>query len=136
MSTLSNITKAFNKRLATITPNIEIAYEGGSFTPTYGVPYQRVQLSPSRPLNPTLGGNYHREKGTFQIFLCYPSNAGTTTILDRAELTRSYFKRGDSFSEGDSTIIIMGTPFISGTSIVQDRIVLPVLISYSVEVFS
>lgn len=136
MNTLSDITKAFNKRLNTITPAIETAYEGVSFTPTFGVPYQRVQLSPSRPLNPTLGGNYHREKGTFQIFLCYPTNLGTVEILDRAELTRSYFKQGDSFSEGSTTIIIVGTPYIAGTNQVQDRIVLPILISYSAEVFS
>jgi len=135
MNTLSEITKAFNKRLNSITPNIDTAYEAVSFTPTPGIPYQRVQLSPARPLDPTLGGLYHREIGSYQIFLCYPNNLGTIPILDRAELTRSYFHQGDSFTEGNTTIIIVGTPYIAGTSTVQDRTVLPIIISYSAEVF-
>lgn len=136
MSTLSDITKAFNKRLSTITPSIQTAYEAVSFTPTPGVPYQRVQLIPSRPLNPTLGQVYHRERGSYQILLCYPNNVGTISVLDRAELTRSYFQQGDSFLEGSTRVIIQGTPYIAGTSTVQDRTVLPLIISYYAEVFS
>lgn len=134
MSTLSNITKAFNKKLNSIIPSIETAYEAVSFNPTPGIPYQRVQLVPSRPQT-LFGSNYFREKGTYQILLAYPGNLGTTDILDRAELIRSTFKSGTSLIESGTTVIITGTPFIGGTGIVQDRIVLPILISYSVEVF-
>lgn len=134
MSTLLNITKGFNKRLASISPSIEIAYEAVSFTPVAGVPYQRVQLIPARPQNPTLGQNYYREKGTYQILLCYPGNLGTTDILDRAELTRSFFKQGTSFTEAGTTVIVVGTPYVGGANIVQDRLVLPIIINYTAEV--
>lgn len=132
---LKNITNAFYKRLRTITPELSTAYESVSFEPIVGIPYQRVQLIPSRPENPTLGQEYHREVGTFQIFLCYPTNQGTFPVLERAELTRSYFQRGTTLVEGGSIINILRTPQIAGTSIVKDRIIVPVIIQYSVEVF-
>ncbi len=132
---LLNITKAFHKRLATITPSLATAYESVSFEPVQGTPYQIVQLVPTSPANPTLGGSHYREQGTFQIFLCYPANAGTFPVLERAELTRSYFQRGTTLVEGTSIINILQTPKIAGTSISQDRIIVPVIIQYSVEVF-
>jgi hypothetical protein len=130
-----DIKKAFEKRLNSITPSIQTAYEAVSFTPTQGVPYQKVQLSPNQPENPTIGDGYYREVGEFQVFLCYPSNKGTSEVLTRAELVRSYFQRGTTLVEGASEIIIIRTPQIAGTSIIGDRIIVPVLIQYSVGVF-
>lgn len=136
LNTLTNIKKAFEKRLALITPSIATAYEAVSFTPVAEVPYQRVQLVPRNPDNPTMGDNYYREVGEFQIFLCYPTNKGTGEVLTRAQLVRSYFERGTTLVEGSTEVNIIVTPQIAGTATVGDRVIVPVIVSYSAGVFS
>jgi len=126
------IKKALEKRLATMSPVITTAYSAVSFTPTQGVPYQRVQLVPRRPENPTFGDSYYREVGEFQIFLAYPSNKGEAEVLARAELVQQHFARGTTLTEGGLDIIIQKTPQITGSTIVGDRIIVPVIIQYSV----
>jgi len=135
MSELVNITKAFHARLDTVNPSLETAYESVSFTPIEGVPYQRVQLVPRTPENPTLGDTYYREVGEFQIFLCYPSNKGTLDILERAELTRDAFKRGLTLVEAGTVITIMRTPSIGAPGITGTRLVVPIIVKYKVDVF-
>lgn len=129
-----NIKKAFEKRLATLSPAIATAYEGVSFTPTTA-PYQRVMLVPSQPLNPTMGTEHYREVGSFQVFLNYPANKGSGEAIARASQIRTLFKRGTTLIEDSTEVKILTTPKISGNSIVQDRIVVPVIISYIADVF-
>lgn len=129
-----NIKKAFEKRLATLSPAIATAYEGVSFTPTTA-PYQRVMLVPSQPLNPTMGTEHYREVGSFQVFLNYPANKGSGEAIARASQIRTLFKRGTTLIEDSTEVKILTTPKISGNSIVQDRIVFPVIISYIADVF-
>lgn len=129
-----NIKKAFEKRLATLSPAIATAYEGVSFTPTTA-PYQRVMLVPSQPLNPTMGTEHYREVGSFQVFLNYPANKGSGEAIARASQIRTLFKRGTTLIEDSTEVKILTTPQISGNSIVQDRIVVPVIISYIADVF-
>lgn len=130
---IENTKKALEKHLSALTPSLSTAYEGVSFSPVNGTPYQRVQLVPSRPENPTLGDDYFRDNGEFQVFLLYPSNKGTGEVLGRAEALRSHFKRGTTLTEGNSVVQIMRTPYISGCTIIGDRVIIPVLIRYSVE---
>jgi hypothetical protein len=130
---IENTKKALEKHLSALTPSLSTAYEGVSFSPVNGTPYQRVQLVPSRPENPTLGDDYFRDNGEFQVFLLYPSNKGTGEVLGRAEALRSHFKRGTTLTEGNSVVQIMRTPYISGCTIIGDRVIVPVLIRYSVE---
>lgn len=129
-----NIKKAFEKRLATLSPAIATAYEGVSFTPTTA-PYQRVMLVPSQPLNPTMGTEHYREVGSFHVFLNYPANKGSGEAIARASQIRTLFKRGTTLIEDSTEVKILTTPQISGNSIVQDRIVVPVIISYIADVF-
>ena len=129
-----NIKKAFEKRLATLSPAIATAYEGISFTPTTA-PYQRTMLVPSQPLNPTMGTEHYREVGSFQVFLNYPANKGSGEAIARASQIRTLFKRGTTLIEDSTEVKILTTPKISGNSIVQDRIVVPVIISYIADVF-
>ena len=131
---LLNIKKALEKHLAAMTPSIQTAYEGVSFIPTQGTPYQRVIVSPRRPENPTMGDSYHREVGTFQIFLNYPNNKGTADAIARAEMIQEHFKRGTTLTDGGYNVIVMYTPQIAGTTIIGDRLIVPVLVSYSVGV--
>ena len=127
---LQNIKKAFEKKLAALQPTIQTSYEGVTFNPTSGVPYQRTQLVPRRTDNPSVGDDHYRDNGEFQIFLAYPTNKGTGEILTRAELVRDFFKRGTTLIEGDTTVLITKTPQIAGTSILGDRLVVPVIITY------
>lgn len=130
---MKDIKKALEKHLAALTPSISTAYEALSFTPVPGTPYQKVQISTQRPENPTLGDDYYRDRGEFQVFLCYPTNKGTGEVLTRAELLREHFKRGTTLVEGGATVLITRTPQIAGTAIIGDRVIVPVLITYSVE---
>ena len=129
-----NIKRAFEKKLAAMSPAISTAYESVSFTAVPGTPYQRTQLLPRRPENPTMGDGYYREVGEFQIFLAYPANKGAAEVLARAELVQQHFARGTTLVEGAHEINIMRTPQIAGNIIVSDRIIVPVIIQYSVGV--
>lgn len=126
------IKKALEKHLAAMTPALSTAYEGLSFTPVAGTPYQRCYVIPRRPENPTFGDSYYREVGEFQIFLAYPSNKGSGEVLARAELVQQHFARGTTLTEGGLDINILRTPQISGSTVAGDRIIAPVIIQYSV----
>ena len=127
---LLNIKIAFEKRLALMTPPLQTAYESVSFNPTPGIAYQKVQLVPRRTENPTLGDEHYRDTGEFQIFLSYPTNKGTAEIISRADMIKEFFKRGTTLTEGSTTVRILRTPQISGSTVAGDRIILPVIISY------
>lgn len=131
---LVTIKKALEKRLQLITPSISTSYESVSFTPVTGEPYQKVQIIPRQPDNPTLGGGCYREVGEFQVVLAYPSNVGTLDVLTRAELVQQHFARGTSITEGSLTVIIPRTPQIAGASVIGDRVIVPVIIRYLVEI--
>lgn len=127
---LLDIKKAFEKKLATMTPALSTAYESVAFTPVAGTAYQRVQLVPRRTENPTFGDDHYRDTGEFQIFLAYPTNKGTADIIARAELIKEFFKKGTTLTEGSTTVRILRTPQIAGTTTSGDRSVVPVIISY------
>lgn len=133
---LTDIKKAFEKKLQTLSPALSTAYEGVAFTPVSGTPYQAVQLVPRRTENPSVGDDHYRDTGEFQVFLAYPTNSGSATILARAEALRTHFKRGTSLVEGSTTVLITRTPQISGTTVVGDRLVVPVIITYISDVIS
>lgn len=129
------IRRAFEKALKNLDPVFQTAYENVSFIPVIDVPYQRVQLVPFDPENPTMGDNYHRETGEFQIFLCYPLNKGVADAYEKAEVIKNFFHRGSSLAQDDIEVIIRSTPSVSGGITVNDRYVLPVIIEYYVSIF-
>lgn len=133
---LINVKRALERHLNNLTPALSTAYEGESFSPVAGTPYQRVQLVPRGVENPVLGDEYHRLIGEFQVFLAYPLNKGTGAALQRAELVKNHFKRGTFFQEGDVRVHVLETPDIKGTVITQDRLVVPIIIDYTAEVNS
>lgn len=129
------IRKAFEKKLQQITPAIQTAWESVAFTPTQGVPYQRVQLVPFKPENPTYGDNYHREVGEFQVYLCYPNGKGTQEAQERAELLKNTFYRSLTLVQDGVEIVIRRTPAISAGFITNDRYILSVSIEYYASIF-
>ena len=131
---LHNVKKSLERHLSTLVPNIDTAYEGDSYTPVSGTPYQRIQIVPRRVENPVFGSEYYRMIGEFQVFLAYPLNRGTGDVLTQAERVRNHFKRGTSFLENNTRVHILSTPEILSAIVTQDRIVVPVMIEYTAEV--
>ena len=128
------IKKALEKKLLQLDAVIETAYESVSFKPTNGVPYQRVQLIPRIPSNPTMGSNHYREIGEFQVLLAYPSNNGTLDVLTKAESIQQHFARGTTITESSIQVIITRTPQIVGAQVLGDRVLVPVIIKYLVDI--
>ena len=122
--------------LNTIAPTIATAFENVPFTPINGTPWQRVNLLPAQPQNPTLGGVFRRETGIFQVMLAYPENAGTSAAATRAELIRTQFTRGTTFTSGTLRVLIDLSPRVSQGMNDGGWYRLPVSIPYVADVYT
>ncbi len=110
-------------------PALSTAWENVPFEPVAGVPYQQVFILFAEPDNIEYGSNY-RELGFMQINLLYPLEVGTKDINTRAELIRTTFKRGNSFTSGGVTTTIHKTPEIMNGRVEGDRYKLIVKIPF------
>lgn len=125
-----NIRKAFEKKMIAFSPAISLSFENVSFSPVNNVPYAALTLSPADVRNPTLGDNYHREVGLFQVLLCFPIGQGANAAATKAEEIKSYLKRGTNLVEGGTTVIIDKTPSIGRAYVENNRLCIPVRVSY------
>lgn len=124
-----SIRQALESAVDGITPALATAWENDEYTPVTGTPYQRVYLLPVDPENIEYGDVY-RENGILQINLFYPLKAGTATAATRAELIRSTFKRGNSYSKDGISVVINKTPKIKQGRRIDDRWMIPVDINF------
>jgi hypothetical protein len=115
--------------LAAMSPNLASAWENTPYVPVAGTPYQRVFLLAAPPENLEIGPIYI-EQGILQVSLAYPLDGGPQAAAARAELIRSTFKRGASFTASGVTVNIERTPEIAPAQIEQDRYVLPVKVRF------
>lgn len=130
MSGVINIRAALETALNAITPSLATAWENAAFTPLLSsVPYQQVNILFAEPSNLEFGSR-HIEQGYMQVRLMYPQDAGSKDAATRAELIRSTFYRGASFSNGGVTVIIEKTPEIATGSTDGDRWAVPVKIRF------
>lgn len=104
-------------------------WENTAFLPVAGNAYQQVNILFAEPDNVEYGRT-HRELGYMQCKLMYPLQAGTATATTRAELIRSTFYRGASFTASGVTVIIERTPEIGAGSVEGDRWAIPVKIRF------
>lgn len=129
----SNVRKAFEKMLVAL-PNglgsANTAYENVSFTPVSTQPYQLSRLVPLSVENPTLGDNYHREVGFYQVVLSYPKGKGVGALSTMADKVKDYFKRGTTLVEATDKIIVDRTPEISSVYINDTRAEITIRIRY------
>lgn len=103
--------------LAAILPALPTAWQNVPFERPVNQPWQKADVLFAAPENPEVGNSFYREQGIFQISLFYPLNVGLGVGLARAQLIRSLFYRGSSFTNGAITAIIAQTPEIdSGAS--------------------
>jgi hypothetical protein len=86
------------------------------------------------PTDPVLGTGYYRENLELQIFVNSPNNKGVGEALSRAELLRTHFKKGLTIQKDTLIIHILETPRISGSAVIGDRLIVPILIPIVSEV--
>lgn len=121
---------ALEVALNAMSPSLATAWENAPYAPISGTPYQRVNLLLAEPDNPEMGGHLHTERGYLQVSLAYPLNAGPGTATARADLIRSTFYRGRSFTSGAITVHIEKTPEIAPGRVEEDRFVIPVKVRF------
>lgn len=131
---LAIIRRALEKRLATLSPALETAFENAPYTPTPGTPFQRVNLLPNTPDNSIQGATTYFERGLFQITLCYAIGTGPAATEAQAQLTRAHFKRGTTMVESGVTVIITDTPRVSPALIDGDRYTIPISIAWQAQI--
>jgi hypothetical protein len=123
-------------RLLTLGWADQTAFEGKSFSPTAGAPYQEVTTAFFEPDAITVSGS-DMQRGTFQVRLLYPitmadgSQPGIGPQTARAEAIAAIFPRNAKFSSGGQTVKIMRKPAITRAPVQGDRDVTIVRMRFS-----
>lgn len=123
------IRAALEVALNAMSPALSTAWENAAFVPVPGTPYQQVNVLFASPDNIEFGRT-HRESGFMQVKLMYPLQVGTSAAAARAELIRSTFYRGASFTSSGVTVVVERTPEISPGSVDGDRYAIPVKVRF------
>lgn len=131
---IKEIKKAVRARLKALTPALPTALEAMSFTPPTGM-YQRLQFLIEPPTDPTFGTYFYRENVQVQIFVVDELDKGTTNAETRAELIRDWFGKGLTLTEGNVRMHVLRTPQVSSAAVAADRIIVPVLIQITAEIY-
>jgi hypothetical protein len=119
----------------TALPNLT-AWEGVNFPTLSRTAYQKVNMLPLPPDNPTFGSNFRRERGIYQVTLYYPIQYGPGPVTARAELIQAAFPRGSSFINGGIVVHIDRTPEIMSPMVFEENISITVRIQYRADIFS
>lgn len=122
---------ALETALAAMLPALATAWENVSFTPpSPAVAYQAAYLLPAPPDNLEYG-KAHFEQAIFQVSLFYPLQDGSGAAAARAEMLRTLFHRGASFTSSGVTVTVDKTPEVSQGTVDGDRWFLPVKVRVS-----
>lgn len=132
MNPVLDVKRYCERRLNTL--GYPTAYENVSFTPPQDQLYLSTQFGTPRIDDPVYGDLYHREVIQFQVFVVDLKGIGTANAIAKAEEVRSLFYRGLTAIESSTRMSILKTPQIAGNSIVQGRLVVPVLITIVAEI--
>lgn len=124
------------KRLKNQFPSTPIAFEAVSFTPPSDQLYLAVQMKIDRPDDPVLGSRYRRENLSFQVFVCGLTNVGMQETLTFARNISELYKRGTTIVSSNYRIQVFNTPQIAGSVVADNRVIVPVLIPVTVEVYN
>lgn len=124
------IRNALETALNAMSPALSTSFENASFTPPVSTTaYQSATLLLAEPDNTVYGGTF-QEMGLMQVDLNYPMQTGAGAAYARAELLRTTFARGESFTSSGTTVTILRTPEILPGRNVDGRYVLPVRIRF------
>jgi hypothetical protein len=127
---------ALLERLAAMTPALPTEYENKTFDPVAGEPYQKEHLLMAAPDN-AMFGSYHRERGIYQVTLCYPLDSGAGEASEQADAVQAWFKRGTTLPlDGNNILTVHRTPAIGSGFKDKDRWCVPVSIPFFAEIFN
>ena len=133
---IKQIKAAMESRLLAIASPLPTQWENVLFSPPAdGSEYQKVDMLPAAPANPTLGDGFFRELGLMQVLLSYPINKGSGAVYAKAEAIRDWFPRGLSLSSGGITVLIDRTPTVGPGRVANDRFLMPISIRYFANIF-
>lgn len=122
------IRQALELALNAMEPALPTAWENYAFTPPVEA-YQRAWVMPANPINTENSANYI-EHGLFQVNLNYPELEGSADAVARAEMLRTCFKRGSTFTRGAIAVIVEATPAIAQAIQDSNRYIIPVRIPF------
>lgn len=123
------IRTALETALNSMSPALSTAWENAEFTPVVGTAYQKAHVLFAQPDNLEAGSS-HMERGFMQIDLLYPENTGAAGAEGRAELIRSTFYRGATFTSGAVDVVITETPEIARGEPEDGRYVVRVMVPF------
>lgn len=126
-----NIKAAIETAINGMTPVLPTAWENIPYNPIAGTPYQQVWFLSFMPGQREFGITSHQVNSYFQIDLLYPLLAGTNAVLNRAELIKSLFKQGSTFTNAGQSVNITQTPTVSSGRVEGDRWKVSVKVYYS-----
>ena len=131
------VKKIAREHLNALTPAVPIAWESVPFTPPASM-YLRTQFFVHPPEDPTISDMYYRERVQLQVFVNAPGGVGVGSADEKAEAIRKHFKKGTTWVDIPSgmRVYVLRTPQQSGSVVLGDRVVVPVLINLVGEVYS
>lgn len=133
MSAILDAKRAVERRLSQAFPTTAISYENVEFKPTNNL-YLRTTFRVNRPTDDSIGNNCYRENITFTVFVCDKLNEGTSNAISIAEQVRGTFYKRLTLQEGTTRIHVLQQPQVSTAAKTVDRLVIPVVITLTVEV--
>lgn len=133
MSAVLDAKRAVERRLSQAFPSTAISYENVEFKPTESL-YLRTAFRVNRPIDDSIGNDCYREDITFSVFVCDKLNIGTSNAITVAEQVRDTFYKKLTLQEGTTKIHILNVPQVGTAIKTLDRLVIPVIISLTVEV--
>ena len=126
-----NIRSGLESHLNSLIDHIDIEYEGVSYTPTSGTPYQSCYMLRSETDDLSLAFDERRRfNGIFQITLRYPSGQGSGAMETEALRVMDHFKRSTIIDKDTTQIRILQSPTMKNLGVEDDRLLSAVRIVY------
>ena len=135
MSAILNVKRACERALKALLPTTPIAFENVSFNAPTDKLYIRTQFAVRNLDDPVMSSKYYRERINFQVFIVGLPNVGTAAAISVAEQIRNRFDKGTYFNEAGMRLMVLSTPQVLSSTIVENRLVIPVMIDVVAEVF-
>ena len=124
------IRAALEVALNAMSPSLSTAWENQAFTPPAAtVAFQVVHIMNAQPSHAECGRNY-QQLGYMQVRLMYPLQIGSSTATTRAELLRTTFYRGATFTASPVNVLITDTPEIMPGQVEDGRYAVVVRIRF------
>ena len=132
MSAILNTKRVVERRLSLNFPTTKISFENSNFVAPKEL-YLRTAFRVNRPTDDSIGNNCYLENITFTVFVCDELNKGTANAITVAEQVRDLFYKRLSLLEDGTRVHILRQPQVSTAGITTDRLIIPVVISLTVE---